>query len=247
MNKPSSRNWIWIRGLGRGSIHWGEFVQTFQKLYPEDQVEFLDLPGNGENYDLTSPLSIKEYVRVLRSQSEFIKETKPIHLLAMSLGAMVATCWGEMYPHEIEKMVLVTTSSRGLCPIYQRLKLNIWGQILSLVLIKDDFQRESRILSIVSNSVQTPTKYAKVFADFAFQHPLSFLNFTKQLIAASRYQFPAQAPVPTLLIGSSLDQFVDCRCTLQLAKTWGLSARIHPTAGHDIPLDDPDWLAQQLN
>ncbi len=135
MNNP--KKWIWIRGLSRGSVHWGDFVLSFKKMYPNDDVEFIDLPGNGENYKLSSPLKIKDYVESVRSQSEFLKEHQQIRILAMSLGAMVATCWAEMYPHEIEKLVLVTTSSKGFCPFYKRLRLEAMKSLFIIPFILD--------------------------------------------------------------------------------------------------------------
>jgi hypothetical protein len=39
---------------------------------------------------------------------------------------------------------------------------------------------------------------------------------------------------------------VDYRCSLKLAQTWGGDYRQHETAGHDLPLDEPEWLAQVI-
>jgi hypothetical protein len=39
---------------------------------------------------------------------------------------------------------------------------------------------------------------------------------------------------------------VDVACTLAIQKKWGGSLAIHPSAGHDITLDEPRWVADRL-
>jgi pimeloyl-ACP methyl ester carboxylesterase len=79
------------------------------------------------------------------------------------------------------------------------------------------------------------------------QHPVSGANALRQLLAAMRYRARRQAPaVPLLLLGSEQDRLVDVRCTLALARHWGSALRLHPWAGHDLPLDDPAWVLAQL-
>jgi hypothetical protein len=34
---------------------------------------------------------------------------------------------------------------------------------------------------------------------------------------------------------------------LALAGAWGAALRVHPTAGHDLPLDDGGWVAEQIS
>jgi pimeloyl-ACP methyl ester carboxylesterase len=52
--------------------------------------------------------------------------------------------------------------------------------------------------------------------------------------------------VPLLVLSSSGDQLVDPRCSQQLAQAWQAEHRIHPNAGHDLPLDDGEWVAQRV-
>jgi hypothetical protein len=42
------------------------------------------------------------------------------------------------------------------------------------------------------------------------------------------------------------DQLVNVQCSLTLAERWHCSIKLHPTAGHDLPLDDGIWVAQQV-
>jgi predicted alpha/beta hydrolase family esterase len=45
---------------------------------------------------------------------------------------------------------------------------------------------------------------------------------------------------------SAADGLVDPRCSQRLAQAWGAPMRKHPTAGHDLPLDDGAWVAREV-
>jgi predicted alpha/beta hydrolase family esterase len=67
------------------------------------------------------------------------------------------------------------------------------------------------------------------------------------LLAAARYRAPRQAPgLPILLLASQHDKLVDSRCSQALAEAWGSLLMSHPDAGHDLPLDDPHWVAHTV-
>jgi pimeloyl-ACP methyl ester carboxylesterase len=68
----------------------------------------------------------------------------------------------------------------------------------------------------------------------------------RQLWAAARYRAPAQAPAPTLILASRNDALVDPSCSEELARRWRVPVRMHASAGHDLTLDDPDWVVDQI-
>mgnify|MGYP006213324299 FL=1 len=79
------------------------------------------------------------------------------------------------------------------------------------------------------------------------QRPVSGRNALRQLLAAARYRAPATAPQPPLLLlASRHDQLVASRCSQALAAAWNLPLVMHPFAGHDLPLDDPAWVVEQV-
>ena len=41
-------------------------------------------------------------------------------------------------------------------------------------------------------------------------------------------------------------QLVASQCSQSIAGVWGCPLRWHPTAGHDLPLDDPQWVIDQI-
>jgi hypothetical protein len=40
------------------------------------------------------------------------------------------------------------------------------------------------------------------------------------------------------------DQMVNPECSQQLAEHWNLPLYTHPSAGHDVFIDDPQWVLQ---
>ena len=107
----NTRNWILLRGLARGRGHWGSFAEKIRERFPNDKFEFLDLPGNGERNNVKSPMRISDFVKDLRTQSQFVKNGECFQILAVSLGAMIAVEWMREFPHEVSKAYIVCTSS----------------------------------------------------------------------------------------------------------------------------------------
>jgi pimeloyl-ACP methyl ester carboxylesterase len=77
---------------------------------------------------------------------------------------------------------------------------------------------------------------------------VSLVNGLKQLWAATQYRAPQEAPakVPTLLLHSARDELVNPACTRALSARWDWPVACHPTAGHDLPLDDGPWVARHI-
>jgi pimeloyl-ACP methyl ester carboxylesterase len=49
-----------------------------------------------------------------------------------------------------------------------------------------------------------------------------------------------------LLLGGQQDRLVNVQCSNTLAQRWHSPLRLHPTAGHDLPLDDAAWVIRQI-
>jgi predicted alpha/beta hydrolase family esterase len=52
--------------------------------------------------------------------------------------------------------------------------------------------------------------------------------------------------VPILVLTSVQDELVDTRCSERLAAAWHCDIARHPSAGHDLPLDDAAWVLGQV-
>ena len=238
--------WIFLRGLMRESGHWGDFVHHFEDAVPEACVHLLDLPGNGLHHAQRSPSQIDAMVDACRNQVQALGLTPPYALLALSMGAMVAVQWAHRYPHEIERQVLLNTSMRPFSPFYQRLQMRNWATIARLLLgSTSGLQWEQAILRMTSS--ESHPDVLPVWQNLREIHPVSAVNALRQLWAAARYAAPALPPVvPTLLLASMRDALVSVQCSRAIAQAWGLPLQVHPQAGHDLSLDDPRWVAQQV-
>ncbi|HOZ63586.1 MAG TPA: alpha/beta hydrolase [Burkholderiaceae bacterium] len=237
--------WIFMRGLTRASGHWGHFVDEFREAVPGSTVKALDLPGNGLLNHQRSPLSVHSMVAHCRAQLVACDITPPFHLLAMSLGGMVAVAWAQEHPNDVAGNVLINTSMRPFSPFYQRLLPANYVSLLRAILLNASPEAwERTVLRLTSNLGESD-----VLADWLALHeknPVSRANAVRQLIAAARYRAPTAKPAtPTLLLTSEHDHLVSVACSRALARHWQCTLHVHPNAGHDLPLDDPIWVIQQ--
>lgn len=240
------QTWIFLRGLTRGADHWGGFVAEFAQVHPQARVVALDLPGNGALWAQPSPSSVAGLAQACRAQWLASGQTGPVHLLAMSLGAMVALAWAQRYPEEVAALVLINTSLRRLNPFYQRLRPQNYGALLRLgVLARGDLARERKILQLTSRHPGRDVLLEWVL--LRKRYPVSVANALRQLWAAARFDAGVRAPdVPVLLLAGNGDQLVAAQCSRTLAQLWHCPLRLHPSAGHDLPLDDGPWVGVQV-
>ena len=239
--------WIFLRGLTRESGHWGAFVEQFQHTFPEAQVLTLDLTGNGALHRQTSPWCVADMVEHCRAQLAQRGVQPPYHVLAMSLGAMVAVAWSHAYPQELASQVLINTSMRPFNPFYQRLRPANYIDLLRLAALgATDEEWERTVLRLTSN--QAREEVLAPWIRMRLEHPVSRANALRQLVAAARFRAPlTRPPTPTLLLASERDQLVSVACSKAMAQHWQCELRVHPSAGHDLPLDDGPWVAAQLH
>jgi pimeloyl-ACP methyl ester carboxylesterase len=240
--------WVLLRGLMRESRHWGEFPVLFQHAMDTAHVVTLDFPGNGCLHAQTSASSINGMVEFARTQLQQLGYAPPYRLLAISLGAMVAVAWGERHPDELEKMVLINTSLAPYNPFYHRLRPKNYPA-LTLLLYGSAARRENLILKLTSARSRTENLQAilEQWIAYAQEYPITRANILRQLKAALSYRAdPATPRVPVLLLAGQQDQLVNVKCSVTLAQHWGCAIRLHPAAGHDLPLDDSVWVIFQV-
>lgn len=244
------QTWILLRGLTRESRHWGDFVGQFQQALPDTQIIALDLPGNGRLYQQLSPLRIQDMVAHCRTQLASLNIAPPYNILAMSMGAMVAVAWSDVYPQEVATQVLINTSMRPFSPFYHRLLPANYALLLKLSLMGASPEAwERAVLQLTSNRAREDHDDDILPHWLALRHetPISSGNAVRQLIAAARFHAPLVKPtIPTLLLASEQDHLVSVNCSKTLANRWQCGLRIHTTAGHDLPLDDGPWVSEQV-
>lgn len=207
-----------------------------------------DLPGNGVRNHELSPTRIEAMVEDCRARLKGCGHLPPYHLLALSLGGMVATSWAATHPQEVAALVLINTGMRPFSPFYERLRPACYAQLLRAAAASDNLpRREALILGLVSNNTAKRDTALPAWVALARQNPVSRPNAMRQLLAAARFRAPAAAPAaPALVLVSQQDRLVAAACSRALARAWGTALAVHPAAGHDLPLDDAPWVVDEV-
>ena len=249
MLNTSPDTWILIRGLGRESAHWGEFVERLQMAFPNSQIICPDLPGTGLALDQTSPWTIEKITDTLRQQIKQSGVNPHNHrcgIIGLSLGGMVTWDWLKRYPQDASLGVLINTSFADLSPFYHRLYWKRYGKMLQLGLTRDRIAREKAIIKMVCNC-QQQDHILQHWSAIAQQRPVSAATIFRQLVAAARFRAGDKPQQPTLILSSAADNLVNPRCSQHIHQHYDLPIKTHPWAGHDLTTDDAVWVTSSLS
>lgn len=238
MTHPS---WILLRGLARECRYWGYFPKQLATRL-NAQVQCPELYGNGIYHQQKSATFIADMVDQLRRE---VTIRRPVYLLGLSMGGMIAIEWAARYPREVAGLALVNSSST-LNPFWLRLRPK--AQLgVGLALLMSRAQRERLIYRLTCNYRHDSDTLLPGWIHYANQYPTAHSNFVRQLVAAARYRVPASnLPVNPLVLCGLQDHLVNPLCSQTLAQHLRVSLHQHPRAGHDLLHDDPDWLLSKL-
>lgn len=239
--------WVLLRGLGREARHWGRFPAALRARLPAgDRVLAIDLPGNGCLHAQRSPTRVAGMVAAARAQLAALDEPGPFVLVALSLGGMAAAQWAQDAPHEVAGCVLVNSSLGAFSPFWERLRPGRWPLLLRCLLPGTSHWQRERALYRITSAHPLDAAVVEEWVQFARTQPVAPGNLVRQLLAAARFRAPDRCPVAALVLSSAGDRLVSPRCSQAIAAHWRLPHRVHPGAGHDLPLDDPDWVAAAI-
>jgi pimeloyl-ACP methyl ester carboxylesterase len=166
-------------------------------------------------------------------------------LLGLSLGGMVALEVAQLAPLAFSHIVLVNSSST-LSPSSKRMKPRALLKLTVALSQSSALEREKHIyaLNTYSPSARERAIPAATFFETA---PMQASTVLRQLLAAARYAAPGQLQQRCLVVNARLDGMVAPSCSARLARHF-LAERVeHPFAGHDLPCDDPGWLARRVS
>jgi pimeloyl-ACP methyl ester carboxylesterase len=236
-----------IRGLSRESGHWGEFLTFLQKEMPRAELRLLDLPGSGVHNKKRSPLSVSKIVDFLRKENNL--NTNDLNIVvASSLGGMVAMEWVSKYPDDFDGIVTMNSSFNEICSNSERVKSTIRPELFKAMFYTRLRNREKAILKINSNKIDHGNKVLNRWIDIQKKRRMTRWNIVSQAFAGIRYT-PKQVAlhIPLLMLGSKMDKMVCMECIEKSHKVFGGQLVWHETAGHCIPLDEPEWVTQEIH
>jgi pimeloyl-ACP methyl ester carboxylesterase len=235
-------NWLLLRGLVREKRHWGDFPERLARA-TGGEVLTLDLPGVGTERDRPSPTTIEGIVADLRER--FGKPEGEWSLFAPSLGGMIALKWGEVAPEDFRQIMVCNTSARDLAGPFQRFSPFALWTALRGVLRRDLEARERGVLALVANTPEA-LAMAPSFARFAAERPIGRMVLVRQLLAGAQARAPQRLDVPLTVLASNGDRLCAPIASRRLAARLGAPLHVHPTAGHDLPLDDAAWVIARM-
>lgn len=248
---PLASTWVLLRGLSRESVHWGRFPRSLRDelltLQPQADLVLMDLPGMGERRADTSPTEVPAIVEACRADLARRGVKGPVYLVGMSLGAAVVSDWTSRYPNEVQGGVLINASLRPFSTVFRRrLPFNYLSLLLLSLSRFSARRREAKVLSLTTRLAPTQEVLER-WVEVQREHPTGVRNTARQLLASMRYRASRTRPgSPLLLLCSKGDSLVDWRCSQAMSRAWGAPLRLHTRAGHDLPLDDPAWVARAV-
>ncbi len=241
-----STPWIFLRGLTRGNVHWGDFPKLFQKQNPDIEFELLEIPGNGSSSNGLTPLDPQILINQIRLKSKILQKSQMVNICGISFGGMIAIKWAELYPNEVKTVVAINSSFSQFSNFYDRLNPVNYLNFLRATITVNLKLREKLILDMTSNNHARTHSFIEEFAAFSVSHPFRFLNLIRQLILAKNIKVNLPLLTPVKIVCSKKDRLVKVNCSISLGKYFCTDLIVHPNAGHDIPLDDPEWLVHQI-
>lgn len=223
-------------------------MPQLKAAFPNAKLTQVDLPGAGPCFRETSPNTVNDIMQRVRAQAiEQSALDSPAILIAVSLGGMVAWEWLLNHPEELGGAVLINTSFGGLSPFYERLIWRCYPKVFAAVLSRRIEDREPKLLKLLSNRQETFEQTAGDWIAIQKARPVSGKNACMQLFAAATYEAGDQKPAqPVLLLNSLGDKLVSPHCKEVIQQKWNLELHTHPWGGHDLTLDDSEWVVAEI-
>ena len=238
-------NYLLIRGLARHQGHWHQFPELLKTN--SNQVVCIDTKGNGEFAHIISPHNLTENTEFIREKWLALKKNhEPWTIISISMGGMIAMDWCSKYPDDFKKFFVINTSAANIVPPWKRFSLEIFFKLPKLIFSNRKIQEEE-ILKITLHKKMIAEELVNSQLNFIWQNT-SKLNFFRQLISASLFRLPKIKDTRKLVFIVGLrDQLVSPSATIKIASYYKTKLITANELGHDIPLDDAEWLFKTIS
>ncbi len=240
---------ILLRGLAREAAHWLDFpAQLQQTLGDGARLHLVDFPGCGTFFrepPLGSVAAMTDHLRRQPQIEAVIAGSDPVFVVGISMGGMVALDWAQRFPQELGGVALINSSS-GNQPLWWRLRPGAWLTMVN-ALFSEPGKREARVLARVSNNTAGYAHHLQQWLSIQQQRPVTRATIIAMLRAAAKFRPQPSCDVDGLVLTSVADRMVSTRASEALAQQFHWPLRQHASAGHDLPMDDPEWLVTHLS
>ena len=237
-------NFILIHGIGASNYCWRLFTPFLTKYF---RVYSLDLPGFGMSDPLHTDWSLDQISQVLL---DFTKTLKLKHyiLCGSSMGSAIALRMAQLAPRDCAAVIAMAPATHPkLSPplawmgqLHPTLKPFFGKWVIRQALRKV----RSALTPITDVDIE---QYQKPYA-LNSKKISSFFYATKVLRDPRLPQLFSSLEVPTLILYGQQDQMVPQKVIDLLKQTLPQSQlRIHPSAGHHLQEDEPQWCFEQTH
>jgi len=240
-------NWLILRGLARQAKHWGEFPDQLSSGKGVSKVLTPDLPGFGRENHVRFPSKMSKAVEYLeeRFQEEKAAHEGPWFIMGLSLGGMVALEWAHRYPKSFSGVVTINSSISVNNP-FSRLQPTAVQKIAKWIIDREPYRRERGVLELTSNLKQDQHSIVDEWVRAEVEHKMELKDVINQFAASIQFKGPEKLTVPKLTLASMGDRMVSPMCSYKINSKYDGELHVHPEAGHDLPLDAPDWVIERL-
>jgi pimeloyl-ACP methyl ester carboxylesterase len=245
-------NWLLIGPMARECGLWGEasghLVQHLRSVQPEANLYELDLPGTGQLHRERSPSAVLGLVEHLRTRVQEAGLQGPFGLIASSWAASIGTEWTRQYGEEVGALVLISPGMRPFTQVFRAVRWHLWPTVLALVLgRRSPLGRERRLWNTHTQLHRASGPQMQAWRTSRKRYPVRARNGLAHALAVWRYETSRRRPHrQVLLLAGKGDDWLDWRVSAAISRAWGAALRVHPEAGHDLLLDDPQWVARSL-
>jgi len=242
------RTIVLLRGLARWSDHW----LGFEKFLADKgfRVITVDNRGFGKSSDAESSKNLTVH-DLADDVAQVISKEAPggAHVVGLSLGAMIGLALAAMKPQLVRSLMMVNSSVGG-SKIPRISKRALFSILQIAVMGRRGYDPLSRVILSPESPNSKREKLSKSWSEIDREHRVSLRRLFSQLRAARGFQgFVEMASIkcPVTIVRCDQDKFVDPRNSDFIHRQIP-SAEIvkHPTAGHELAVDDPDWFVDVI-
>ena len=244
-NVQKDETLVLVHGFGASKDNWLDLSSELSSKY---HLLILDLPGHGESFSIDSKkYTIKNQTTWLK---QFIKKKgiKKFTLIGNSMGGAISLEYSELYPTDLNNLVLITTASQLCLGIQSEFsKLVSQGKNPLITNTAKDFEKLLDFIMYERNYVPGPIlevmaekkNKRKELDEIIFSHIVEELSLN--------YQKTINIKTKTLIVWGEQDRVINVECANVLEKNITNSKKIvFKEVGHVPQMEVPEKLSEAI-